>query len=613
MSPLDVVLHRLEVTSTSLLFSTVFRLFVLRTLVILSAINLVISASTIMPEMQGTDAGNQPWELSISTRWLACSAYALVHVFSSLVRSVPCIRPFYIAAFGGGLYMQWTAAWKEQLLPTTGFWETDKSIILLATAHAQLYLYTVLTLLAVASVIRVGFIKYVFSWEVVDPLQGCNNHTQPYSRWTMVFGNALVHGRPDLGEGKLISVLRKLIAIIIFGVFLIMIGYSLIINPIRGSWTKLVKTYTVYDLPQEMIRTMEQYEWNVHILSRQSLAQSISSNLNVEPQWKEKEDTDSWKSYPVDWAKDIVGLRPIAASNCTARINDDSKQIFSNVAEQDGHYRGFAMEMSLFSYNCPSRFIFQDDARWSDQMQAALWGPLYLTSPDLVVTMNWTDTTTDPEQVSGRDVSLLVVVGMTKDTTHALYSTAPVHLSPGSHLIVNVVRRLRRVYQRPGLSAFGAPSFWNIGKMKTFMIAEVASILPNPNPPTDASGPEMSSLRIQHQHDVRNFRIEEDYIEGSLADGLAELGGLWTMYNVVFTFLFGGSLAMTLFAIKYFSPWGLIHWLDTNSLRKGYEEAYPRIQTEGGEKYQADAGFIAFLREYAFDIRHLNERKEVSE
>ncbi|KAF8639271.1 hypothetical protein AX16_010343 [Volvariella volvacea WC 439] len=192
--------------------------------------------------------------------------------------------------------------------------------------------------------------------------------------------------------------------------------------------------------------------------------------------------------------------------------------------------------------------------------------PTSLTTPDLPITVDWD---TDNETTTpGRHSTLSVLIGMVPDPMLIMQSTKPIHLVRNTNTIANVVLYIRQAY--PATTSFNTHSLFTNRKPSWLQ---------------------------------RLLRVERDNAEGALIAGLSALSGLWTTSNIVFTFLFGDTLPTTLFGIKYFTHFGLIHKLNGRELREDYDRAYPQLLTEGGRKGDSEAGMATFLRDYAFDMQ----------
>ncbi|KAJ6588322.1 hypothetical protein B0H19DRAFT_203264 [Mycena capillaripes] len=98
------------------------------------------------------------------------------------------------------------------------------------------------------------------------------------------------------------------------------------------------------------------------------------------------------------------------------------------------------------------------------------------------------------------------------------------------------------------------------------------------------------------------LEIVQDYVDASVLNGLATLGGFWTFVNGAFAMVFGANLLYFLFRRRSLSALGIVHLFQRRKLIRNWNEDFPALYTEGGQPGSEPAGIVAFLRERLVDL-----------
>lgn len=78
------------------------------------------------------------------------------------------------------------------------------------------------------------------------------------------------------------------------------------------------------------------------------------------------------------------------------------------------------------------------------------------------------------------------------------------------------------------------------------MVANVKSLISDPSPFISRDN-NTATLRISMQEPQVELRVERDHSGGSVLNGIALLGGIWTSLNFAFAAIFGSTLLLVLF------------------------------------------------------------------
>ncbi|KAH8823676.1 hypothetical protein DL96DRAFT_1615203, partial [Flagelloscypha sp. PMI_526] len=109
---------------------------------------------------------------------------------------------------------------------------------------------------------------------------------------------------------------------------------------------------------------------------------------------------------------------------------------------------------------------------------------------------------------------------------------------------------------------------------------------------------ELSTLRLESlsPHPSDYYLVTQVVTEHSILDGLAQLGGMWTIVEGFFVAVFGGSLLYFMFGSKPLARFGLVHLLCRRRVMQVLKEEFPRYESEGAGN--GERGLVAFMREH---------------
>ncbi|KAH8825536.1 hypothetical protein DL96DRAFT_1817069 [Flagelloscypha sp. PMI_526] len=140
------------------------------------------------------------------------------------------------------------------------------------------------------------------------------------------------------------------------------------------------------------------------------------------------------------------------------------------------------------------------------------------------------------------------------------------------------------------------------------IVGDVKSIS---NDPTYTIPNNLAYLRYRYspRDNVVSMGVRE-YIDKTVLDALASIGGIWTFGNGLFTLVFGGSLLYFLLGLRPLSRFGFVHLFIRARLRQATREQYPNFHHEGGQPGEAEAGVVTFIRQHLLGVVEDDEEEE---
>ncbi|KAJ7453027.1 hypothetical protein B0H11DRAFT_1927177 [Mycena galericulata] len=165
-------------------------------------------------------------------------------------------------------------------------------------------------------------------------------------------------------------------------------------------------------------------------------------------------------------------------------------------------------------------------------------------------------------------------VAVNGDANDIAQYTEPTPILSGGHLFAALSWTQRQVMR--------------ICTSRTMPIGELSTVQPNTQYTGNYSFPSSTLSIVQVSPDPVKF-IQE-YTETSAIDGLATMGGFWTIVNGAFALFFGANVLYFLFGFNQFatagrrplSTLGIVHIFQRKKLVHNWYEDYPALRTEGG-------------------------------
>lgn len=102
-------------------------------------------------------------------------------------------------------------------------------------------------------------------------------------------------------------------------------------------------------------------------------------------------------------------------------------------------------------------------------------------------------------------------------------------------------------------------------KYYTFPVAHIETLFPNPVDPTP--GENVSRLKIfipPRNSNYARYTLNQDSVRSAVT-GISFLGGLWTMVNGTFAFIFGCSILLVSFGVSF------LFQIQEVGLKRGYD------------------------------------------
>ncbi|RXW14965.1 hypothetical protein EST38_g10892 [Candolleomyces aberdarensis] len=159
--------------------------------------------------------------------------------------------------------------------------------------------------------------------------------------------------------------------------------------------------------------------------------------------------------------------------------------------------------------------------------------------------------------------SLMVYLALANNTEDLFLTTRPTSLFAGSNLVGVADLLVRQRLKVRELSTFG---LFDQQLHDTFMIADTPYIVPETrfdNPRNIPMGPNVSTLRITCQLELREWTVIQDYRNKSILGGIATVGGVGSFFSIVFVVCFGNPLLGIIYRTKPFTPFGKFHQLES--------------------------------------------------
>ncbi|KAJ7278258.1 hypothetical protein C8J57DRAFT_1503159 [Mycena rebaudengoi] len=179
------------------------------------------------------------------------------------------------------------------------------------------------------------------------------------------------------------------------------------------------------------------------------------------------------------------------------------------------------------------------------------------------------------------------------DIRYLLQLTDPIPVLPGFDLWASVTWTSREVF----------PIFEDrsrFARRQNVLIMEVATLLPTKQL-ADTSGTVSPKLTLVPRGG-RPTKYLQEYMSGSIIDGMSAVGGFWTFLNGTFILLFGANIMYFTFRRRPLSALGIVHYFQRRDLLRQWREDFPALYTEGGQPGSVNAGIVAFIRERLVDL-----------
>ncbi|KIO21830.1 hypothetical protein M407DRAFT_51324, partial [Tulasnella calospora MUT 4182] len=117
--------------------------------------------------------------------------------------------------------------------------------------------------------------------------------------------------------------------------------------------------------------------------------------------------------------------------------------------------------------------------------------------------------------------------------------------------------------------------------------------------PTDA---QITTLKFYPGFSAYNDELYEQYLDHTVLSGLSKTGGLYTVFDVMFVFLFGRSLLAAMRGSKHITPFGaMASIIYKDKFRKGLQEGYPGI--DGKDPSQRAEATCSFVHDFILNIK----------
>ncbi|KAJ2931024.1 hypothetical protein H1R20_g6098, partial [Candolleomyces eurysporus] len=277
--------------------------------------------------------------------------------------------------------------------------------------------------------------------------------------------------------------------------------------------------------------------------------------------------------------------------------------------------------VEVIIFHCPPRIpILPDDA---SSFVPFAYKPAD-TRPNLLLEANFTGLMS-PGQLPNTDPnvlfdSLMVYLALTNNTNDVLSTTRPTSLFAGSNLVGVADLMVRQRLKVKELSTFGlfdvsgftidyilGLEFLLVKQLyNTFMIADIPYIVPETrfaNPRNIPIGPNVSTLQIASQLDLRDWIVIQDYRNKSTLGGIATVGGLGSFFSIVFVVCFGNSLLGIIYRTKPLTPFGIFHQLESQRAQISHStiEKYTSLRSDL-QSLKDNPGLLAFVLDTLVDL-----------
>ncbi|KAJ3535449.1 hypothetical protein NMY22_g6486 [Coprinellus aureogranulatus] len=225
-------------------------------------------------------------------------------------------------------------------------------------------------------------------------------------------------------------------------------------------------------------------------------------------------------------------------------------------------------------------------------------GQAYLSN--IRVSINFTELF-DPEIGLGKQPAVIynavrVYIGLAEEADNIVATTRPIHIFPGTHLLSIVDVLVRQQIRSPALATLGFETH------DTFLTVEPMYTIPNPF--TNISDPNISTLSITKERRKSEWIIIQDYRNKSVLAGLSGVGGLGSFLSALLVIFLGTSLMRAVMRSKEHSPFGLLHSGMGSQMAEACQERFPALEGDI-ERYQKDPGIVAYLLSTLIDMAPL--------
>ncbi|KAJ3565962.1 hypothetical protein NP233_g7304 [Leucocoprinus birnbaumii] len=160
----------------------------------------------------------------------------------------------------------------------------------------------------------------------------------------------------------------------------------------------------------------------------------------------------------------------------------------------------------------------------------------------------------------------------------------PVPLFRGTQLLAAPSYRARESLLNYAAAAFGVSQF----KRTLAVNFQIFSFDQSSN-----SSSTSATVQMIYSSNKPELLIEQEVVNNTVWNGLALLGGVWTIVNGVFAAIFGSTLLLTLFGMKPLSVYGFVHTM--TGVKPSLTDGERNISSE------EQARIIALLREHLMD------------
>ncbi|KDQ05791.1 hypothetical protein BOTBODRAFT_295173 [Botryobasidium botryosum FD-172 SS1] len=151
----------------------------------------------------------------------------------------------------------------------------------------------------------------------------------------------------------------------------------------------------------------------------------------------------------------------------------------------------------------------------------------------------------------------------------------------------------------PSILYFQHPSFVRM-RMGQHLRAEVGEFQPI-DPTSVTTNPNISTVTFYPSFGLIGHHVLEQYRENTVLGGLGSTGGLYTILDLVFGFLFGKPLMAIMFNTKYISPFGFfITVFGKAAIQRKLSRKYPHLHSQ--EPAQQSVSTSAFLHDFVVDF-----------
>ncbi|KAJ3510128.1 hypothetical protein NMY22_g16067 [Coprinellus aureogranulatus] len=218
--------------------------------------------------------------------------------------------------------------------------------------------------------------------------------------------------------------------------------------------------------------------------------------------------------------------------------------------------------------------------------------------PDVSLVVNFTGLVGNTLRWSWNVVS--VYVGLTEDPDNVFANTQPIFLFQGTHMIAVTDVQFRQQLKPPELGTLGFET------METFLISTVKQIMPV----SVASGPNISTLRFAPDDFTQEWTVVQDYRSKTVLEGLSSVGGLGSFLSTILVLLLGSSLMRAMLRSKPYSPFGLLHNVQSQQkvMAAKFNFMYKKLEPEM-KKEAKDRGVAAFLCDTLVDMDALRYKE----